>query len=158
MRVRLLLFLAASLLAGCTSRQQLPPVASDAPDAQRVTWQARQQLGVPYRWGGNTPAQGFDCSGLIVYVYDQALGMRLPRTTGQMLSMQLPQPPRWQLREGDLVFFDIEKQGRVSHAGIYLGNSHFIHAPRPGAVVRIESLDTNYWRPRYLGARRILVD
>lgn len=152
MSIRLLsVVLLAVLVTGCSSRQ--PSVHADA---SKVISKAKTLLGTPYRWGGNTPGEGFDCSGLIVYVYDKALGMRLPRTTAQMIKMPVPSPSRQQLREGDLVFFATKGKGKVTHAGIYVGDRSFIHAPRSGAVVRIESLDTSYWGPRYLGAKRLI--
>lgn len=152
MSMRLLwVILLSVLVTGCASRQ-----ASWHADGVKVTSKAKTLLGTPYRWGGDSPGEGFDCSGLIVYVYDKALGIQLPRTTAQMIKMPWKRPSSRQLQEGDLVFFATKGRGKVSHAGIYVGDRRFIHAPRSGAVVRIESLDTSYWGPRYLGARRVL--
>lgn len=144
------------LLGGCTSRQAAispPPPAA----AAEVQAQAISLIGTPYRWGGNTPQSGFDCSGLIVYVYRNAVGMQLPRTTGEMLGMRVPAPAVAQLQGGDLLFFDTADQGKVSHAGIYVGEGRFVHAPRSGGTVRLERLNTGYWSSRYLAARRPLV-
>ncbi|BEI33158.1 C40 family peptidase [Polynucleobacter sp. HIN5] len=110
-------------------------------------------VGVPYRYGGNTPAGGFDCSGLIVYVYQNSSGIKLPRTIQQMsnvgkgIGQQAPAP-------GDLVFFNTTGE-RHSHAGIYVGQGRFVHAPSAGGTVRLERIDSPYWAARYTEARRI---
>lgn len=110
-------------------------------------------VGVPYRYGGNTPAGGFDCSGLIVYVYQNSSGIKLPRTIQQMshigigIGQQSPAP-------GDLVFFNTTGE-RYSHAGIYVGNGRFVHAPSAGGTVRLDRIDAPYWAARYTEARRI---
>ena len=110
-------------------------------------------VGVPYRYGGNTPAGGFDCSGLIVYVYQNSSGIKLPRTIQQMsnigtsIGQQAPAP-------GDLVFFNTTGE-RYSHAGIYVGQGRFVHAPSAGGTVRLERIDSPYWAARYTEARRI---
>jgi cell wall-associated NlpC family hydrolase len=110
-------------------------------------------VGVPYRFGGNTPAGGFDCSGLIVYVYKNAAGIRLPRTVqemsraGQSIQNAAPAP-------GDLVFFNTTGE-RYSHAGIYIGHGRFVHAPSKGGTVRLDQMTSPYWAARYTEARRI---
>ena len=110
-------------------------------------------VGVPYRFGGNTPAGGFDCSGLIVYVYNNAAGIKLPRTVqemsraGQSIRNEAPAP-------GDLVFFNTTGE-RYSHAGIYVGHGRFVHAPSKGGTVRLDQMTSPYWAARYTEARRI---
>ena len=110
-------------------------------------------VGVPYRYGGNTPAGGFDCSGLIAYVYNKAASVKLPRTIqemshkGQSIGEQPPAP-------GDLVFFNTTGE-TYSHAGIYVGQGRFVHAPSAGGTVRLERIDTPYWAARYTEARRM---
>ena len=110
-------------------------------------------VGVPYRYGGNTPAGGFDCSGLIVYVFNKSSGIKLPRTIQQMsnvgkgIGQQAPAP-------GDLVFFNTTGE-RYSHAGIYVGKGRFVHAPSAGGTVRLDRIDTPYWSSRYTEARRV---
>ncbi len=110
-------------------------------------------VGVPYRFGGNTPSGGFDCSGLIMYVYQKSSGIQLPRTIAQMsnvgkgIGQQAPAP-------GDLVFFNTTGE-RYSHAGIYVGQGRFVHAPSAGGTVRLERIDSPYWAARYTEARRI---
>jgi cell wall-associated NlpC family hydrolase len=117
---------------------------------------AMKFLGVKYRYGGGSPSTGFDCSGLVVYAAEKSLGLKLPRNSrdiaGEGVSVQ-----REDLRKGDLVFFNTLGQ-RFSHVGIYLGDRKFVHAPRSGAKVRIESMDIAYWRKRYNGARRLHAD
>ena len=103
---------------------------------------------------GNTPDSGFDCSGLVHYVYENVLDLRLPRTSRELARVQGPRIPERQLASGDLVFFG---DGRdVSHVGIYVGEGRFVHAPSTGGTVRLDRLDGAYWRDHYSGARRVL--
>lgn len=152
--------LALLLAVGCTSsprggtRDAPPPPPAAAAAANDVLMRAIGLVGTPYRYGGNTPAGGFDCSGLIGFVFSDAAGMTLPRTTGQLASMDRPAVPRSQLQPGDLVFFG--PRGRVNHAGIYVGEGRFVHAPSSGGTVRLDALDGHYWRDTYLQARRVL--
>jgi cell wall-associated NlpC family hydrolase len=111
---------------------------------------ARQYLGTPYRWGGESPATGFDCSGLMQYAFKQ-LGVSIPRVSqDQYRSGQ--QVPREALQPGDLVFFS--KAGDVHHVGMYVGDGKFLHAPRTGDVVKISSLSEPHYAAEYCGARR----
>ena len=110
-------------------------------------------LGVDYRDGGRSPITGFDCSGLVAHVFEQAYGIRLPRNTQGQSEAGIPVGGD-ELEAGDLVFYDT--LGRpYSHVGIYLGDGRFVHAPKPGASVRVESLRAAYWSKRFNGARRI---
>ena len=113
---------------------------------------AREQIGLPYRFGGESPVYGFDCSGLVQYVYGRQ-GVMLPRTVkGQVKHGRTIS--RGELRPGDLVFF--RTSGRnVSHVGRYLGEGQFVHAPRNGQTVQKVSLDNPYWQPRFTLARRV---
>jgi cell wall-associated NlpC family hydrolase len=111
-------------------------------------------LDVPYRRGGNTAQEGFDCSGFTRHVFALSLGLVLPRRAEE----QAKQPgllavPRDGLQPGDLVFFDTMRRA-FSHVGIYVGDGKFIHAPRPGAEVRVENMRNAYWDRRFNGARR----
>ena len=115
--------------------------------------EALEQLGTPYRFGGTSPATGFDCSGLIEYSAEHSIGMKLPRNAAGMAAFGTP-IARNQLRPGDLVFFDT-MGARYSHVGIYLGADRFVHAPSTGGVVRIDDMTIAYWNSRYTGARRI---
>jgi cell wall-associated NlpC family hydrolase len=115
--------------------------------------EALRQLGTPYRYGGASPREGFDCSGLVLHAYYRAWGVRLPRRTAEQ--RRLGKAIRAiDLQPGDLVFYNT--RGRAySHVGIYVGHGHFVHAPRSGQTVRMEKMDTSYWRPRFNGARRL---
>ncbi len=115
---------------------------------------ARRYLGVPYRWGGVSSSTGFDCSGLTMAVY-KLNGLDLPRTTKQQWTSGHPVEPR-RLAEGDLVFFSTKKAGEISHVGIYIGSSEFIHAPGDGKNIKVESLLNEYFQSRYMGARTYL--
>jgi cell wall-associated NlpC family hydrolase len=112
---------------------------------------AKDMVGKPYRYGGNTPA-GFDCSGLVHYSYSRA-GFNVPRTTRTQLKAGEP-VERNALRIGDLVFFDQEGR-KFSHVGIYIGERRFVHAPSSGKRVRIDSLEKDYWRKHFVAARRL---
>ena len=124
--------------------------------ADDVLLRAMAQIGTPYRWGGSSPQTGFDCSGLIGYVFSQSAGYQMPRTTTEMMQVVAPQIERNRLRSGDIVFFATNGGRRVSHAGIYVGNNRFVHAPASGGKVRIDSLDMPYWNKAYLQAKRYL--
>jgi cell wall-associated NlpC family hydrolase len=111
-------------------------------------------LDTPYRHGGSTPASGFDCSGLVRYVYEAVAGRLLPRRSEEM--GQLGETiSRSQLEPGDLVFFNTLARA-YSHVAIYIGDGRFLHAPARGGRVRIEALDDRYWRARFNGARRLI--
>lgn len=157
---------AALLLSACSS---LPgpgaptaparPVARPSPDgrlperfASEVVFLALSLVDTPYRYGGNTPEGGFDCSGLIVHVYEGAAGLRLPRTVAQLAGVGL-QVPRTEIRSADLVFF--HTTGRFSHAGIYVGGGRFVHAPSTGGRVRLDGVGARYWAPRLAAVRRV---
>lgn len=118
-----------------------------------VLQRALALLGTPYRWGGTSPDNGFDCSGLVGYVFRNALGIELPRVSREMAQTGDLISDRAKLNEGDLVFFG--NRGRVDHVGIYLGEGRFVHAPRTGKDVMVSSLETGYWSGKYLQARRV---
>jgi len=115
---------------------------------------AKLYLGVPYRWGGESPRTGFDCSGLTMVVY-RLNGLDLPRSSGQQWQAGKP-IKRGQLAKGDLVFFATSGGRKVSHVGIYAGNNQFLHAPGRGRKIRISTLSSTYYKSRYLGARSYL--
>ena len=160
------LALLAAVLAGCGGTAQVrPPAAADrhaaataAPvdpaRANAVLMRAISLVGTPYRYGGNTPEGGFDCSGLVNYVYRDMLAMQLPRTTRDLAAMQGPRIQPDRLASGDLVFFGSGEA--VTHVGIYVGEGRFVHAPTTGGTVRLDRLDGHYWRDHYSGARRLL--
>ena len=133
-----------------------PSAASPAPPSARraeALLQALLALGLDYRYGGNSPVTGFDCSGLVAHVYLEAWNIRLPRNTSAQSKAGTPVSLA-ELRAGDLVFYDTLKRP-YSHVGIYLGDGKFVHAPKFGAQVRVESLKSAYWTQRFNGARRI---
>ena len=121
-----------------------------------VLQKALALLGTPYRWGGTDPSKGFDCSGLVGYVFRNALGIELPRVSRDMARNGQLVTDRAKLAAGDLVFFG--RKGRVNHVGIYLGDGRFVHAPSKGKDVTVSELDTGYWSGRFLQARRVSAD
>jgi cell wall-associated NlpC family hydrolase len=129
-------------------------VPADPVAANAVLMRAIGLVGTPYRYGGNTPDGGFDCSGLVNYVYRDMLDLRLPRSAHELAAWQGPKINPDQLAAADLVFFGSD--GAVSHVGIYVGEGRFVHAPRTGGLVRLDRLDGAWWRDHYSGARRVL--
>ena len=122
--------------------------------AQDVILQGLKLVGVRYRFGGNDEDSGLDCSGFVRLVFKNSLGAQLPRTALEM-SQVGQRIDSSQLKPGDLVFFNTMRRA-FSHVGIYLGDNHFLHAPRTGSEVRVESMEDSYWTKRYNGARRII--
>jgi len=110
-------------------------------------------LGVPYRRGGNSAESGFDCSGFVKAIYEQTIGLVLPRSAAQQAAATQT-IDKSELKPGDLVFFNTMRHA-FSHVGIYVGNGKFIHSPKPGAEVRVEDMGLAYWARRYDGARRV---
>ncbi len=150
-------------IAAPTPMTEPPPMPSnEALSMDHSEWSGRAQevlvialslTGVKYRYGGDSPETGFDCSGFVRYVFQQAASLTLPHSTraisklGQVISME-------QLQPGDLVFFDTLKSA-FSHVGIYLGSDRFIHAPSAGGSINVVSMHDTYWAKRYNGARRL---
>ena len=130
------------------------PAASGG-NVQSVLKRALTLLGTPYRWGGTSPDSGFDCSGLVGYVFRTTLGIELPRVSRDMASKDDAQliQNREDLKQGDLVFFG--RKGRVNHVGIYVGEGRFLHSPSTGKDVRVDSLMTGYWSAKFMQARRV---
>lgn len=126
----------------------------DQAAANAVLMRALGLVGTPYRYGGNTPESGFDCSGLVNYVFRDMLDVRLPRTSRELAAMQGPRIAPDRLAPADLVFFG--SGGEVSHVGIYVGEGRFVHAPSTGGTVRLDRLDGAWWRDHYTGAKRVL--
>lgn len=110
-------------------------------------------IGTPYRWGGSSPDAGFDCSGLVGYVFRTALGIELPRVSRDM-AQNGERVERAALTAGDLVFFG-RGGNRIDHVGIYLGEGRFVHAPRSGKDVMVSELNSGYWATRFKSARRV---
>lgn len=163
----LMLLMATATLAACgggkTSRPAPPPPSTQAwpstspanPQvANAVLMRAIGLVGTPYLYGGNTPESGFDCSGLVTYVYREMVDLKLPRTSRELAAVQGPKIDPQRLATGDLVFFG--SRGNVSHVGIYVGEGRFVHAPSSGGTVRLDSLGGHYWKDHYTGAKRVL--
>ena len=123
--------------------------------ASELVFNAMGFMGVPYRRGGNSTEAdgGFDCSGFVRAMYEQTVGLLLPRKAEQQAAVT-QNIGKNDLQPGDLVFFNTMRRA-FSHVGIYVGNDKFIHSPRPGAQVRVESMSTSYWDRRFDGARRV---
>lgn len=147
---------ALAVQVGCASLPQEPPVRDSGPISEQraeALLQTLLALGVDYRYGGRSPESGFDCSGLVAHVFREAYGIELPHNAhaqskfGARVSLS-------ELRAGDLVFYNTLNRP-FSHVGIYLGDGRFVHAPKTGAQVRVESIRGRYWMRRFDGARRL---
>ena len=127
---------------------------ADPAKANAVLMRAIGLVGTPYRWGGNTPESGFDCSGLVNYVFRDMASLQLPRTSRDLAASGGPKVALDRLAAADLVFFS--SGSTVTHVGIYVGEGRFVHAPSTGGTVRLDHLDGPYWAQHYAGARRVL--
>jgi cell wall-associated NlpC family hydrolase len=127
--------------------------ASALKSAQDLASTALDLIGIRYKWGGNTPETGLDCSGLVRYVFQQVTGVTLPRTAKD-ISRLGTEVAAADLQPGDLVFFNTRRFA-FSHVGIYLGDNQFIHAPRRGREVEVATLESSFWKKRFDGARRM---
>lgn len=152
------------LLNACgTNRQEaaLPgvPVMQQHSDETRMNNLAIYAMSLydtPYQYGGMSRSYGFDCSGFVQYVFQNSLGLMLPRTSAEMGRIGMPLNTS-QLKPGDLVFFNTTRSPN-SHVGIFIGENRFVHAPKTGKAIMLTSLNDKYWSVRYNGARRILPD
>lgn len=152
----------ALLLCACAATAPVAPprpeaVVRPAPatlEARRVIRLARSLVGTPYKWGGYSPRTGFDCSGFIWYVYHEN-GVDLPRMSWQQLGAGSP-VKRADIRPGDLVFHQVDKDGKSLHVGIVTDRGTFVHAPSSGKRVMESSLNSPFWMEHFLGARRVL--
>ncbi len=130
-----------------------PQVTSWQAKAQEVLINALSLTGIKYKYGGSNPDTGFDCSGFVRYVFSQAANLTLP-PTARAISQIGKTVKKDELQPGDLVFFNTLKSA-FSHVGIYVGDNKFVHAPRTGGAVRVESMQSSYWASRYNGAQRL---
>jgi len=121
--------------------------------ASELVLNAMGFLGVPYRRGGNNAETGFDCSGFVRAMYEQTVGLALPRKAAQQAAAT-EKIDRAELQPGDLVFFNTMRRN-FSHVGIYVGDGKFIHSPRSGSEIRVEDMGMAYWARRFNGARRV---
>ncbi|MGV8942768.1 C40 family peptidase [Thermomonas sp.] len=142
----------APLVAQLAALQQAQDAPTTSARVKTVLQRAFALLGTPYRWGGTSPDNGFDCSGLVGYVF-RTIGIDLPRVSRAMADEGTPIADRNALTEGDLVFFG--RRGHVDHVGIYVGDGKFLHAPRTGRDVTVSTLTDGYWGQKYMAARRI---
>lgn len=130
------------------------PIAEPEP-AREVIDRALGALGTPYRWGGTSPRQGFDCSGLVQYAFKTQDDLDLPRTSRALSRVDAPSVKRSDLQPGDLLFFRIRSRS-VDHVAIYIGEGRFVHAPRRGTKVRIDRLNNSYWQRHFQLAKRVV--
>ncbi|MGC2167029.1 MAG: C40 family peptidase [Gallionella sp.] len=151
--VKLLAFLLLFAVAGCATEGSIRPPSANT---DRLVSYARSLIGTPYKYGGNSPEHGFDCSGFVDHVFLHETNIRLPRSSLE-ISRRGNAVSKKNLRSGDLVFFNT-LHSKFSHVGIYLGGDRFIHAPSNGGAVRVEDLQDDYWGRSYNGARRIIFD
>ena len=130
-------------------------MAVNTKQSSTVLSRAVNVLGTPYRWGGSSPSKGFDCSGLVKYAFNDVAAVDLPRTSNAMAAGHGQKVDRKDLKPGDLLFFKL-KSRQVNHVAIYLGNDRFIHAPRRGKSVSIDTLKKPFWDKNYVIAKRVL--
>ncbi|HCJ51553.1 MAG TPA: peptidase C40 [Gallionella sp.] len=154
---KLLILLLLSLLGACSTTRH-DAVVHSAPDNEEARMNslaiyAMSLSDTPYQYGGNSRENGFDCSGFVQFVFQNSLGLKLPRTSAEMSRTGTPLQSH-QLKPGDLVFFNTTRS-QFSHVGIFIGENRFVHSPRTGKAITIASMDDGYWRARYDGARRI---
>lgn len=117
-----------------------------------------QLVGTPYRFGGLSEKTGFDCSGFVGFLFREEAGIQLPRSTRELINLDAPLVARNDLKPGDIILFNNRGRGRVSHAGIYIGDDQFIHSSsRRSGGVRVDSLDDRYWRSSFMEGKRVLV-
>jgi cell wall-associated NlpC family hydrolase len=162
-----------ALLAGCASAPQgheptfrsshssladqpaRAPSATSIGTANDILFRAIALVGTPYHWGGNTPESGFDCSGLVDYIYRNAANILLPHSSSAMAGMDGSKVKQMdELASGDLVFFGSGR--RISHVGVYVGKGRFVHAPNSGGTVRLDDIDGPYWRQHFAYGKRLL--
>lgn len=165
-----LLVLVALSLAACSSapprsaraggenvQRTMPPGSPRFVDhsigREEISIEAMSLIGIPYRWGGNTPDSGFDCSGLVRYVVGRAADVNLPRTTADISHRGESIEPD-EIAPGDLIFFNTTGRAH-SHVGIYVGKLRFVNAPSTGGTVRLDYLTNPYWAKRFDGIRRV---
>lgn len=141
-------------LSSASANLQRAPAFAPRPAIDNVIDRAHALLGTPYKWGGTSVRQGFDCSSFLVYLFKTEADIHLPRTTSAMHRSTAATVKRDALQPGDAVFFRGNGRGQVSHVGLYIGEGKFIHSPRTGKSVRIDSLANSYWNKNYTTAKR----
>jgi cell wall-associated NlpC family hydrolase len=154
------------LLSACSTTRQETSAPAPAPVSAPVTKNndeaqmnnlaiyAMSLYETPYQYGGKSRVNGFDCSGFVQYVFQNSLGLQLPRTSAEMGRLGRPLTTA-QLKPGDLVFFNTTRK-RNSHVGIFIGENRFVHSPKTGKAIMITSLNDEYWSNHFNGARRVV--
>lgn len=156
------LFFLILLLSACGSQPQhqetivAAKVSNDEVQMSNMAIYAMSLYDTRYKWGGTSRVNGFDCSGFVQYVFQNSLGLQLPRTSAEMSRLGRPLAFN-QLKPGDLVFFNTSHNAN-SHVGIFIGENRFVHAPRTGKAIMITRLNEPYWQTRFNGARRIALN
>jgi cell wall-associated NlpC family hydrolase len=151
---KLFIFSFVVLLSACGSTPQRTTTSLSAEEKiNDAVMYAMSLTDTPYRYGGSSPEEGFDCSGFVGHVFQHSLGITLPRTSREISQVGISLHSN-QLRPGDLVFFNTRRRS-FSHVGIYIGDGKFLHAPKSGSSIRVENLTEGYWASHYNGARRI---
>jgi len=139
-----------------TKKTTITSSQTRSPKVNGVVFRAISLVGTRYRYGGDNPKTGFDCSGLVSYVFRDVKGIKLPRSATDMSRLNYRTIPKQRLIPGDLVFFS--HRGRtIGHVGIYVGEGRFVHAPSTGGRVRLDRLDHQYWKKNYRLAKRVPV-
>lgn len=161
--LRLSILALSLLLSACGSSPGRPqPVEIDQSHrsgsalnaANAVLFRAMSLVGTPYRYGGNTPQSGFDCSGFVGFVYRDSAGINLPRTSAAIGKVEGRDLSRRELASGDLLLFASGR--KISHVGIYVGEGRFVHAPNQGGTVRLDTLDSPGWKETFRMGKRII--
>jgi cell wall-associated NlpC family hydrolase len=162
-RAVFLLGLAVAMLAACGTTppkrdeagasDALPTIPRSSKPVAEAAFMALSLVGTPYAARGESPSEGFDCSGLVAYVYARALQLELPRNTFGLARTGVAVKQK-DMQPGDLVFYDTQRRP-YSHVGIYLGDARFVHAPSSGGAVRVENMRVDYWTKRFNGVRRV---
>lgn len=164
---RWLTLLLLLILAGCASAPPIKKPVSKPPKTGSISLSGLKADGVgreiliytlslldiDYKFGGNNPEAGLDCSGMVAYIYQNAAGIKLPHNAAQIAAVARPIDSQ-QLRVGDLVFFNTMNRP-FSHMGLYIGDGKFVHAPRTNSVIRVDRLDNRYFASRFEGARTL---
>lgn len=153
------LFIASLAFALSSASASLQPHTSFSASLKEVSIndvidRAHELLGTPYKWGGTSADQGFDCSSFLVYLFKTEANIQIPRTTAAMHRSTAATIKRTALKPGDAVFFKGNGRGQISHVGLYIGEGKFIHSPRTGKSIRIDSLSNTYWNKHYTTAKR----
>lgn len=149
----LLCVLSLTVVMPINAANLVPPAAADD-----MVMTALTLMGTPYKYGGTSPDEGFDCSGLVQYIYRDISAVQLPRTAQEMSALAGRDVSQQELTVGDLVFFRLGGGSRINHVGVYIGENRFVHAPRTGTVIRIDPFTDKYWMRYYVKARRLFTD